>query len=763
MIVDGLLKAGRNYTLYLRYATRIHHALDGGVFLASYSVGNETRYHAVTQMQAQEARRVFPCFDEPSFKAVFQINVIHPTGTTAISNTDVYSKTALKNSWTKTTFEVTPIMSTYLLALAITDFGYIEDRYRNVTLRVWAMPDALPYCSYALKLMSKALQFYEKYFDIPYPLSKLDLYAIRELRVNAMENWGMITARHRYVLYDQTFSSTTDKAQVDMTLFHEIAHMWFGNLITMTLPSFGRDDTRQLRILNPTIRTDNEVLEGFNIGTYYKGEALVRMVKRVTGEKFFQRTMQHFIKSHMYDNVVSENLTNALTRALEKYDHNNPFDGMAVTDVMQPWTHQKGFPTIMVKTINETTMAIRQASFDGMTKKFIENETWIVPVFYREDFRSSEQKLVWLKDNKTVLLNNVAIINPNFWGYYNVFYDNYDKLKEVLFKDHELLNETARKMLLLQMFRFQRNELLTTEPLELSLYARKESDEGPINVLCNFFQLYDIAIPNNPNLRKYIFHILVPVFERVKIDRSQRDHEQIRKILLLRLCSWEYKNCLDYVLSAFSLLKDECQNELLSSTCNKIAPGIRQAVYSMAVKYGPPDNFDFLFKKYKIEKRLTEQEKIFPGLIGTRDCEQFMRIMELVDSDTTDLSSSMFLWSYQAGNHDNHRPCLYAKAEQLLKPWIEAFLHNMKDKKLKSLIFGMINTMYRIPTTEENLKLLDKYDILMKKILPPPFFGITRESRNVAKKDLHSIFGKKELFEKYFENFVKRLENGQIN
>ena len=175
-------------------------------------------------------------------------------------------------------------------------------------------------------------------------------------------------------------------------------------------PIISRDEERTASLLSPDVRYENTVTGVFNGASYYKGEALIQMIKKVTGDKFFQRTLQNFIKTHLYDNVISDDLANALTRALEVYDHNNPFDGMPVNEVMKSWTHKKGFPTIFVKTINATTVSLQQTSYHSGLRRFV-NDTWITPVFYKEDLYSNEQKIVWLKDNRTS-----KFIRTNTWN-----------------------------------------------------------------------------------------------------------------------------------------------------------------------------------------------------------------------------------------------------------------------------------------------------------------------------------------------------------
>ncbi|KAE9548499.1 hypothetical protein FO519_008288 [Halicephalobus sp. NKZ332] len=615
-------------------------------------------------------------------------------------------------------------MSTYLLAIAVSDFDYIEDKYRNITLRIWATSDTLPYCGYALGLLSKALSFYEDYFNISYPLSKLDVYGVPELRVVGMENWGMITIQTGILTYDPSFSSTSDKAKTIMTIFHEVAHMNLSDpLIDVdqvfhfyVWPTINRDEDRLAPILSPNLEYENSISGVFNVASYYKGEALIQMIKKVTGDNFFQRTLQNFIKTHIYDNVISDHLADALTRALQVYDHNNPFDGMPVNQVMKSWTHKQGFPTIMVKTVNSTTVSLYQTSFHSIERQFI-NDSWIVPIFYKENLNSDEQKIVWLKDNRTVLLNNMAVIDPNFYGYYKILYDKiiYRKLADILLKDHELISKAGRSKLLFESFIFQRYGILTTEPLELIRYVSKEIHEGPFMIVFNFLELFYTMFPNDPNFKEYQFNLLVPVYERVNLDRSEQAHEQVRRMLTQRLCSWGYQKCKDHVTAEFGLLMEECKDGLLSSTCNKITPGIRTGIYSMAIKYGPSEYFDFLWEKYLVEDNLFEKERILQGLTGTTVSDQIEKLVSYQMYNDTKLLEPHMFWTFflNTGNIEELRPILDKNLHEYISHLVNISLSPSRGPKGKihKFLSYMIMVLYRVLPTPENLSLVSPHSL----------------------------------------------------
>ncbi|KAJ3061776.1 hypothetical protein HK102_008995, partial [Quaeritorhiza haematococci] len=236
------------YTVILKYAGILTDSLHGyykSRFISK--VDGKKKYIATTQFESSDARRAFPCFDEPAMKATFIITMTVPQGYHALSNmptTDVQSvepPTAIAHSidssstWRKFSFTETKRMSTYLVAFIVSNFESIEGYASNGRIRVgvWTQPGRTELGRYALDVAIKILEFYEKRFQVEYPLPKSDLIAIPDFAAGAMENWGLITYRDTALLYDSTLSSAVNKQRVATVIAHELAHQWFGNLVTM--------------------------------------------------------------------------------------------------------------------------------------------------------------------------------------------------------------------------------------------------------------------------------------------------------------------------------------------------------------------------------------------------------------------------------------------------------------------------------------------------------------------------------------------------
>ncbi|CAF3126914.1 unnamed protein product [Rotaria sp. Silwood2] len=226
-----------DYALTLKFVGEINNRMRG-FYRNKYTTpdGIEIRYGASTQFEPADCRRAFPCWDEPNFKATFDITLITPKNLRAISNMPVISENEYANDkeWKIIKFDRTPIMSTYLVAFVIGEYDYVEtkDLY-GVNMKVYTPVGKKEHGQFALDTAAKVLPFYADYFNIQYPIAKADQIAISDFAAGAMENWGLITYRETRLLIDPKFSSMDTRQRVAGTVSHELAHQWFGNLVTM--------------------------------------------------------------------------------------------------------------------------------------------------------------------------------------------------------------------------------------------------------------------------------------------------------------------------------------------------------------------------------------------------------------------------------------------------------------------------------------------------------------------------------------------------
>ncbi|KAJ9617224.1 hypothetical protein H2200_000945 [Cladophialophora chaetospira] len=377
---------------------------------------DEHHYMFSTQFEACAARRAFPCFDEPNLKASFEFEVEIPEDLVALSNmpekgTSKGSKEGLK----KVAFEKTPAMSTYLAAWAIGDFEYVEgftERKYNgkpLPVRVYTTRGLKEQGRFAMEHAHKTLDYFSDIFGIEYPLPKSDLLAVHEFAMGAMENWGLVTYRTTAVLYDEEKSDARFKNRVAYVVAHELAHQWFGNLVTMdwwnelwlnegfatwvgwlavdhlhpewevwsqfvaesVQTALELDSLRASHPIEVPVRNALEVDQIFDHISYLKGSSVIRMLSDHLGQEVFLKGVGDYLKIHAYGNARTNDLWGALSAA----------SGQDVQAFMDPWIRKIGFPVVTVAE-EPGQISVRQSRFltTGDAKAEEDQTTWWIPV-----------------------------------------------------------------------------------------------------------------------------------------------------------------------------------------------------------------------------------------------------------------------------------------------------------------------------------------------------------------------------------------------
>lgn len=382
-----------------------------GFYRSRYFVGGREQYLATTQFEATDARRAFPCFDEPAVKAIFDVTIIVPKGMTAISNTVPAVVAEHEPGFEAVRFAPTPKMSTYLLAFIVGDLEFVEDKTKEgILVRVFTTPGKKEQARFALDVAKRCLSFYNDYFGIPYPLPALDLIAIPDFESAAMENWGAVTYRESAILVDPKHSSEHNKQWVAVVIAHELAHQWFGNLVTMEwwthlwlnegfarymeyltldrlFPEWGMWDKFNQDALGSALELDalqnthpievevhhpSEINEIFDEVSYSKGAAVIRMLAEYLGPADFRNGLRHYLQKHSYANAKTEDLWLA-------FEH---ISGKPVRKIMRAWTGKPGYP-LLALVEKEKSLEIRQSRFfsnPAAAKKSGDRTVWNVPL-----------------------------------------------------------------------------------------------------------------------------------------------------------------------------------------------------------------------------------------------------------------------------------------------------------------------------------------------------------------------------------------------
>jgi aminopeptidase N len=439
--------------LEIEYSGRINDAM-AGFYRSRYLHDGETRYLAVTQFQESDARRAFPCIDHPAAKATFDIELVIPPHLTAVANTPVREEEKLTDGSKRVMFERTPRMSTYLVFWAVGEFEFMEDTI-DPRVRVVTLPGKKEFGGLALELGRKALDYCESYYGIPYPLPKLDLLAIPEFAFGAMENWGAIAFRENLLLYYPGTTSRAGEERIFEVIAHEIAHQWFGNLVTpadwkyiwlnesfATLFGFGviahfqpewdtwehflngttasamaRDGIKE----NFAIELPGETQVVINTSTapiiYSKGGSILRQIRGYLGEDSFRKGLRLYLQTHAYDSTASRHFWAALANAADR----------PVEAIMKSWVEQPGLPLVTAAR-DKNQLKLRQQRFTYLPGGYAQE--WLIPLsinLYTETGEERRLHVLLDQGEDTVELpadTRAYTINGGRTGFYRVRYDD---------------------------------------------------------------------------------------------------------------------------------------------------------------------------------------------------------------------------------------------------------------------------------------------------------------------------------------------------
>ncbi|RNA09032.1 puromycin-sensitive aminopeptidase-like [Brachionus plicatilis] len=555
--------------LHISYTGILNDKLKGFYRSKYVHPSGEERYAATTQFEAADARRALPCWDEPALKATFDVTIIAEENKTVLSNMPLLDAKQVEGnqSLRRFRFDRTPIMSTYLLAFVIGEYDYIEDKDRNgVLIRVYTPLGKQELGRFALEVAVKTLPFYTDYFRISYPLPKLDLIAIADFAAGAMENWGLVTYRETALLVDPKNSSLMSKQTVAIVVGHELAHQWFGNIVTMEwwthlwlnegfaswieylcvdhcLPELdiwthfvNSDYCRALELdslknshpIEVPVGPPSEVDEIFDAISYSKGATAIRMLHSYIGDDAFRTGLHNYLEKFKYRNAVTEDLWEALTEASKK----------PVNQLMDLWTSQTGYPYINIShSINpsgETVLQLSQQRFfsNGAKPTEEENFLWKVPitVVTKSSYPNVHKEI--LLEKRTDELN-LGVLGANDWIKLNkntigMYRSNYSpelllRLSSVI--REQTLHPTDRLGLQSDVFALSQAGLLSAADVLKFLegYSAEENVTVWRDLVSNLMSLSHTLLNTDfqPQFQAFVVKLLKPISTKLGWDPIQ--------------------------------------------------------------------------------------------------------------------------------------------------------------------------------------------------------------------------------------------------
>ncbi|XP_076628458.1 glutamyl aminopeptidase [Colletes latitarsis] len=647
-----------------------------GFYLSKYVDLDQTvRKVAVTQFEPLYARNAFPCFDEPHLKSTFVVRLLHTEKPPyrALSNMPV-AKVETTNNETITYFDASPPMSTYVVAFLLSDF---ECLLANATLlngttfplNVCARPMYKHKATFALNVAVRVMEYYSSVFNIDYPLPKLDLVAIPDFGAGAMENWGLVTFRETELLHSGNDSSSMNTKSVSLTVAHELAHMWFGNLVTMkwwndlwlnegfatymeymaidfVFPEWNEMDSFPLRTKYISMKHDSkirarpvvkrvedpeEIEEMFDRISYQKAAAVLRMLEDTIGNSKFVLGVRRYLDEYRFRNAESDDLFELVG--------NSTRGDVDIVDFMSRWTRIPGFPVINVVRRDSAAFRLSQQRF-AASKKFheIHDGSWTIPIKYITSRRDGA-KLDWFLANYSCVVLSLERtvdwikLNHRSIGYYVVNYteDAWNAFGDLLSNDHQTLSPVDRADLLHDAFLLaDATDLCFSVAMNLTSYLPIETAYQPWAVAADWFARMNRLLQGtrvHARFQSYARSLVDKIYRRVgwHVDEEKSVADRELSVLALNAaCSVGHEHCLD---TAGRKLR-----EFVGSEGTQTPPAdIRSIVYSFGLVTHSDDIgsiFENMSRLLATETDAQERERLTKGLTNVRDKGALNRYLE---------------------------------------------------------------------------------------------------------------------------------------
>src|SRR5947207_1832636 len=669
--------AAGDHALTLRFTGKINQQGQGLFYMRYQEQGSGARKVMLgTQFEATDARRFFPCWDEPAFRARFQLTVVVPENWLAVSNMPIASEKKIAGG-KEVRFAATPPMSSYLNVFVAGELDLIESRVGPTQIRVIATKGKAELGHYALEVTAQILQYYNEYFGVPYPLPKLDQIALPGGFGGAMENWGGITYFESALLFDPKNSSAETKQNIYEVLAHEMAHQWFGDLVTMAWwdnlwlnegfaswmgtkctahfnpqwevwlrRNLPRDPARRVGIakeqamegdarstthpIQQPIATEAEANSAFDDITYKKGQSFLRMLESFLGQDVFRDGIRRYITAHKYSNSTTADLWNALSEASKK----------PIGEIAAGWTQQPGFPVVKVKREGDGKVQLTQERFAVHFKNTPPLE-WKIPLTYSIVGETPETLLMTggVDGIRNIPANRPLKLNVNGAGNYRVEYD-----------------EASWKLLLGAL-----KNLGVDDRVNLlgDTWALVQANRAPVAL---YFDSVE-KLPASTELaeREQIVHVLDFINRLLSGSPEQEKFQQYARSLLLPTLDavgWEAKSdekpataiLRASLITALGNLNDpkivaNCRERFKAFVTNpeSLAPDLRSAVFSVVGRYADESTWNELHQPGLKTTSIEEKQNYYDALADAIDPKLLKKTLPIALTDELPTSRAVFL------------------------------------------------------------------------------------------------------------------------
>ncbi len=686
------------FEIYLKFKGKIIDQLNG-IYPCYYQDENQNYQKIIsTQFESYYARQAFPCIDEPAAKATFQLSIETNKQDIVLSNTSLeYLKE--KKLTNQFFFKKTPLMSTYLLAFVTGQLAHKSINYRDqIKITAYATPDKINLVDFSLSIAKKGLFFFEQYFKIDYPLEKLDLVALPDFSAGAMENWGLITFRETYMLTNLEENNIDQLQSVSLTICHELAHQWFGNLVTMKwwndlwlnesfanlmeyiaidnlFPKWkimeqfvnytmsaakSRDSLKDVQTLRANIKYPSDIETMFDASIVYaKGGSILYMLMQYIGETNFKLSLNKYFNKYAYQNTVADNLWQTISLICHQ----------DIASFMNNWLNKPGFPLLKINYDTENRRFLIEQQRFLLKLNHHSNETddtiWQVPLAsnykIKENILTKNHKYFYINEQPTDL--QPLILNHDSKAYFIPYYINQTHWQTII-NNIEKLSTIDQINLIDNYNLLQKNlftDLLTSESLLLH-YKNSPNDAIWINIASILSQIRQLVVENQVlvnKLNQLVGFFIKDIFDSInKIQKIESSHQlKLRKTVFNIAANYYYEPLINYANSMFKRFKKP----------DDIDSNIRTIIYKIAVKNS--DNFNQLLE---LHNNLTNQElrdEIIYGLSTTKKINEIKQLLKMILSYQIKDQDIVTIFSDLINNHH---------ARQLTWEWYQTNFNNLQ-------------------------------------------------------------------------------------
>jgi aminopeptidase N len=645
-----------------------------GIYPCYFKNGSKSEELIATQFESHHAREAFPCIDEPEAKAAFRLTLITPEKEPSyISNMPVAKQTASSTA-VVTKFETSPLMSTYLLAFVFGDLKYLEATTTSgVIVRAYATPANVNYTKFALEVAVKCLDFYNQYFKIDYPLPKCDLVALPDFSSGAMENWGCITFREQALLVDPEHTSLPVKQYVAMVIAHELAHMWFGNLVTMkwwndlwlnegfatwieylatdhNFPEwemwtqFIVDEQEQaLRLdclsnthpIDVPIRHPDEIRSIFDTISYSKGSSVIHMLYHYLGDDMFRDGLRHYLMKYSYKNPTTDDLWSSFEIVSKR----------PVRAFMHAWTSQSGYP-IVSATLDETSFNLTQNRFQVNPKTPQSDQTWPIPLLTKPKIKT--EIFADLKAKLTIPPSATEIlVNHERSGFFRVVYDSAHLKQLAAQVAAGKLTPLDRLCLLSDSAESAKAGYSSSvETFNLLNSYQSESDSVVWDIMAAFFSSVRGIMDDEQirqDLRPYLRRLVKNQLNRLGWETHNNEPylDSILRPTILALAAVSDEPAV--VSRAQSMFND-------AKTSSDVPPDLRGVIYGTIARKGAEKEYNRMMEFYLASNNSEEQVTIAGGICSFKQPELIKQTLSLIISDEVRLQDIPYWVAYCFSN-----------------------------------------------------------------------------------------------------------------